>query len=299
MTYQEFKDTILMKVTTALPSNTQIQLRKLLKNNNLQLDGLVISEDECNIAPTIYLNYYYEKYLEGTSIEDVTAEIMQCYLQHRVENDIDTSFFTDYECAKHNIIYKLINYEKNKELLSTIPYIPYLDLAIVFCCIVDITDEGNSSILIHNDHLIYWNVSPDELLALATINTPRLLHYELKDMRDIIEELLPLEADELLDDTGLESSSGMFVLTNHQRLNGACCILYQNLLQEFSHKINSDLFILPSSVHEVLLIPATLASSRQELSDMVHDVNTTKVAEEEILSDHVYYYSQALNAVSM
>ena len=91
----------------------------------------------------------------------------------------------------------------------------------------------------------------------------------------------------------------MYVLSNKSKLNGSGCILYQNLLRSLGKKLESDFYILPSSVHEVLLIPADDQDSYEELTAMVQEVNATQLANEEILSDHVYYYSREAEKLCM
>ncbi len=297
MTYQEFQETLLEQIKALFSENTQIQIKTIMKNNSLKLDSLIITEDGCNISPTIYLNYYYNEYLQGCTMEKVCDDIIATYEAHRMEEGIDISFFSDFEKISQRIIYKLVNYSKNLELLADVPHVPYLDLAIVFCYLLDHNDNSSASILIHNSHLEYWNVTCDELMDCATRNTPRLLEADLRDMRDMMTEILPDSDGYILDELP-EDTMEIFVLTNHAKLNGACCILYQHLLHDFAKKLNRDLFILPSSIHEVLLIPALPGQSKEELTDMVREVNMTQVAPEEILSDHAYYYSISQQAVS-
>ena len=88
-------------------------------------------------------------------------------------------------------------------------------------------------------------------------------------------------------------------MTNRQEVNGASVLLYDDVLQTFALKKKTDFYILPSSVHEVLLIPADNQISMSTLSSMVRDVNSSQLAREEILSDHVYYYSLETDQITM
>ena len=288
MTYPEFKEAVIAYIRHALNETAQVSIHPITKNNHIVLDGLTIQENNCNISPTIYLNYYYEEMLAGKPLAVICEQILQTYHSSRPEENIDIHFYTDYENISDKILFKLIHAKKNEELLKEIPHILYLDLAIVFYCLISTTPTGSATILIHNQHLNFWNIQTDELYQQALRNTPSLLKVEIKNMNDIMQELF---TDAELDDCMDEDNAPMYVLTNTQKLYGAGCILYSDVLSQFSMKLKTDLYILPSSVHEVILLPATQSTSVKELNQMVCDVNESQVLNEEVLSDHVYLYS--------
>lgn len=292
MNYETFKNAIAASVQEYFGENAAITLHPVIKNNNVVLDGLTIQEKSVNISPTIYLNYYFEDYQNGKSLTHIRDEILQTYKNSRSSENMDLSFFTDYQKVKYRIVYKLIHYEKNKQLLKDVPHFPYLDFAIVFCCLILNGPGGNATILIHNHHLDYWNTTAEALFSLAQKNTPTLLPAEVKSMEDVLKTFcteLPIFTDV---DTETLSMCPMYVLTNTVKLFGASCILYPEVLSDFAEKIQSDLYIIPSSIHEVLLIPADRENSIHHLNSMIRDVNSSQVQDEEILSSHVYFYSR-------
>ncbi len=294
MTYDEFKQHILQVIQNKLGPSVRVTIQEILKNNNTHLDGLTILSGQLNISPTIYLNYYYQQYQKGKELPDIYQEILTSYKENCPTENIDISFFTEYDKVKDHIVFKLINYERNRELLTRIPHYRFLDLAIVFCCLIEASTEGCATILIHNHHLPFWNIGKEDLYALSMTNTPKLLSYDLRNMSEVLKGLF--------EDSPFDMACNpvpMYVLSNRNKLNGSGCILYHDLLRSFSHKLESDLYILPSSVHEVLLIPAYEKDSSMELSEMVREVNATQLANEEILSDHVYYYSRETNQLTM
>jgi len=297
MTYQEFKKSTVCAISAKLGSNYRVALQDIIKNNDTHLDGLTILTQNSNISPTIYLNYYYNQYLSGKSLSAIYDDILHSYQSNMPKENFDISFFTDFSKVKEHIIFKLVNYERNLELLSKIPHVRYLDLAIVFNCLVEASQDSYATILIHNHHLSFWNIREEQLYELAMKNTPKLLHYHLQNMADVITELF---CDENSDFTANDFRQiPMYVLTNSSKLNGSGCILYKNLLADISRKMDCDFYILPSSVHEVLLIPSRHAASRTELEAMVQDVNATQLASEEILSDSVYFYSRKTDEITM
>lgn len=297
MTYQEFKQHISQVIQTKLGSSVKVTVQEIIKNNNTRLDGLTILSNQLNISPTIYLNYYYNQYQKGKSLDEIYQDILLTYEENKPTDCIDISFFTDYEKVKGHIVFKLINFERNHELLDNVPHYRYLDLAIVFNCLLESGTTGSATILIHNHHLAFWHITKDDLYALAMENTPKLLAYDLKNMTEVLKGLLKTEFSSSFDSSSKDFP--MYVLSNRSKLNGSGCILYKNLLSDFSRKLNSDLYILPSSIHEVLIIPAKKAASAEELSDMVKEVNATQLSNEEILSDHVYYFCRETSKLTM
>lgn len=299
MKYETFKKVILERLSCDIPDPKNITIQPIYKNNGCTLDGLVIMENECNIAPTLYLNYYYDSYQEGSSFQETYDRILNSYLVNKPARSIDVSFYTDFENTRSKIAFKLIHFEKNKDLLQDIPYIPFLDLAIVFYCLISIDKNiGNATILVHNSHLSYWNVTPEKLFQIAKENALHNLPPQLHNMNSMLHDLVQAKKypSVILPEDPLYP---MFVLSNNQNLFGAACILYEDLLKSYAEKTNSDFYILPSSIHEVILIPAYQNDSLQVFSEMVHEVNETQLSEEEILSDHAYYYSQAENRIIM
>lgn len=298
MTYQEFKNTIVHTIQTKLGSNVNVAIQDIIKNNDTHLDGLTVFSDQSNISPTIYLNHYYKQFLQGKSLSDIYADLLHIYENCAPSDHIDLSFFTDYNKVKDRIIFKLINYERNNDLLSRVPHVRCLDLAIIFNCLISTDKAGFATILIHSRHLSFWNISTETLYELAMKNTPKLLSYHLHNMSDILKTLLSPE--ELADVSACKPAAvPMYILTNSRKLHGSVCIIYKNLLSEIADYLKSDLYILPSSVHEVILIPAVCAEPRTDFSSMIREVNESQVSREEILSDHVYYFSRTSRTLSM
>ena len=300
MTYQDFETEVLSKVTEQLPDSHSAKIKPIGKNNGVMLHGLIINNGHSNISPTIYLDYYYDEYNKGHTFDELIDEIMTQYHRYSLDDDFDVTLFTDYEKCRHNISYKLINYEKNKEMLKDVPHIIYLDLAIVFYCILESAVLQTSSILIRNVHLKLWNIDANDLFDIASENTPCLLSSDIINLSDIVRDILDnniADEDECLDEDEFEKCP-MYVLTNRIKLYGACCILYKNLLEEFAKQLKNDLYIIPSSIHEVLLVPKSDAYTGEYLTELVREVNATQLQPEDVLSDHVYYYSRKDDAIT-
>ena len=269
-------------------------LKVVKKNNGVVLSGICLMQYDSNIWTTIYLNPYYDAYENGdTTLGTVIDEVIDTYERNKINRSIDMKFFLNYETVRSRIIFKLINTEKNRELLRDVPYIPFHDLSIVFQCLVSEERFGNASILIHNVHLQLWKVNARELYECALENTPLLQGYELADMDTVLEEMKALGGidDEEIED--MQQEVPMYVLSNKSRINGASCILYKDILKDFAMVVDKDLYVLPSSIHEVILLPSDGTQESEQLKEMVREINQSQVEKEEVLSDSVYYYRRS------
>lgn len=279
-----------------------VRLNDVMKNNGVVQSGITLMREDSNISPTIYLNNYYEAYESGTTtLKTIVNEVVDTYDHNKVSRSVNMNFFMNYEKIKGRIIYKLINTERNTELLRDIPSIAFHDLSIVFQCLVSEEKFGNATIMIHNAHLKIWNITVQDLYEEACINTPKLQKYDIRNMRDVINEMLSeeMQCDEMLYDRNESEQLPMYVLSNRARVQGASCMLYPDILKDFSIALNRDIIILPSSIHELILLPVMGDEDYKELKEMVMDINKTQVEKEEVLSDSVYYYDRTEECVKM
>jgi len=310
MDYKTFVNEITEMVKATMGKHYSATIYKVIKNNTLELDSLVLLKEGKKFAPTIYLEPYYKAYLEGTGIKELADRVCGIY-QNCTNPMIDEKFNYTLTEMKSNIIYRLVNFEKNKKLLKKVPYIKYLDLAITFHCLVRNDEDGIGTIRITNEHMELWETTIQELLVLSTDNTKRLLPPSIRSMDEVIKGMLIDELggendtspdvliDRVIDNCNHTQHQTMYVLSNQKGINGASCLIYDNILTDFAVQINSDFYILPSSIHEVILVPYDRTITMEALTEMVKDVNRTQVADEEILSDRVYYYSRENKAITM
>ena len=281
--YHYFKQMVLREIKHKVDG--RVSLDTVIKNNGLKLDGLTILAGDTNISPTIYLNCYYDKFLQN-GLDAVVKEILEVYEQNKPKESVDISFFMDAEKVRHIIKMKLINYERNKELLEKVPHIKYLDLAIVFYAEVENTLEGVGTILIHHHHMSFWNFTVEDLHDFAKENM--LDDFKIIPMMDIVHRVMEKEFAETFEQ---QATVEMSVITNHRNINGAVAMLQTNLLLEYMERYNTEkLIIIPSSVHEVLLIPCDSETDVLSFNEMVQEVNATQLQPEEVLSDNVYIY---------
>ena len=197
-------------------------------------------------------------------------------------------------------MFRMIHTASNQVLLSDVPHIPYLDLSIIFFLSLERTDTGQVTAMIHNSHARMWKVSARDLWRLARENTPREFPAEIQSMQELLQTMAGDTSQDACDPSLLElllqspsETIPLYVLTNQTGLYGAACMIYQDILKDFAARLEKDLIVLPSSVHEVLLTPDSPDSSYEDLSNMVRTINTQEVPLEDQLSNQVYLYTRS------
>ena len=298
MEYKEFVEYIKMNAGYIAGEGGNITINHVIKNNGCEMDGLVIMEKGKDIAPTIYLDSFYELYTNGENIKNIIRQIEVIYEQNKNNVTFDVNILKHFDTIKDKIVYKGVNYRSNEKLLEQVPHKRILDLAVVFYCLLDNEYGRSATALIYNNNLKNWNVTIDDVYKAALKNTPDLLHSKISSMAALFEKCgVNVDGEEV--DLKDYVPSDMYVLTNESKLNGAACILYENVLYDFAQKLGADLYILPSSVHEVILLPKLSMFEKDELVNMVKEVNTEGVAADEVLSDHVYEYNRTERLITM
>ena len=305
MDFEEFTQQVAKEVKRFLPEkydNAEITLQEVTKNNDQQLTGLMIKMEDTNIAPNIYLEGYFEQYQDGKDIEDIVRDIADVRVKHEMSQDFDVSKLTDFDQVKDHIICKLVNAEMNKDYLADKPFTPVEDLAVIYAIDLGGNESGHMSAPITNKLLESYGITEKELHDIAIHNLAES-QIEFKTMRDVLVDMMFPEGIQEGDPRAFmlppeEENPSMYVLSNADKLNGAAAILDSKTMEDISEKLGGDFIVLPSSIHEVIVLPVNEDMDRQTLEAMVQDVNAGQVAPEERLSDHVYMYdSQAKELV--
>lgn len=302
MEIMEFCQKVKKYLAEDIGEGITLSVKQVTKNNGVVLHGITVSKAGMNISPNIYMDGLYAAYEKGETFRAVMNEVRRIYTESKVEANIDMSFFLDYEKMKEKVVYKAIGYVRNKELLCHVPHVLFLDMALVFYCHVPQKELGSATILVHNSHLKMWGVSKERLYWDAQRNTPRILPARILSMEAMLKEICPAdmipkelekaEEGENGSASVLEKGGRMFVLGNEKRLFGAASMFYGGIVEEFSDKIEKNLFLLPSSVHEVILMPDDGLKEPEELWKMVCEINETQLEPEDVLTDSVYYFSR-------
>ena len=202
---------------------------------------------------------------------------------------VNVNALMNYEIMKEKLSVEVISAEVNEELLAKVPHDRIEDLAVVYRFIMESNEDGRASILVNNDLIERMGVTHEQLRADALENSPEIRPAVIQGMNEVMKEMMGPEAYEMFgipDDT----EEMMFIATVPDKNSGAGVLAYQDFMDQAAEKIGGDFFILPSSIHEILLVPDDGQKEADELKAMVMDVNATQVSPEERLSDNVYHY---------
>ncbi len=285
-----FAQEVCAAVGRELGEGYRVETREVSKTNGVLLRGLMILSDSQNVVPTIYLEGFLDAYESGMPFEDVISGLLSLYRRDKPEGGIAMDFFLSYEKVRDRICYRLMGRKGNESLLEGIPHVEYLDMAVCFYYAYHDEELGEGAILIHNSHMKNWDVCTGELFRRAQANTPRLFHWSCRTIDEVLCGLLGQDENEISGLLGGAWKNPMRVLGNDKGMLGAACILYPHVLEEIAAGMNRNLYIIPSSVHETLILPGDGGWPPEELKRMIMEVNRTQVAPEDVLSDSLYYY---------
>lgn len=294
---------IIEKMNEYLGSEYEIDLRKVSKNNGVMLDGMTVRREGENAAPTYYLNSLYDAYENGASFESVFEHLKKSYdMRHEPgENDVpplSADIFDDFENIRSRVLFKLINVKKNRKLLDEVPHIMWNDLAIVFFYSYPQGTIGNATVLLRNEHIEGWNVTVDDLIKCSSENMPKAAPDELVPLSQLIDELMCGSSNHTHDDKD-EGHVPMYVLSNSDRMFGAAAMIYSKRIGMLAEHVGHNLFILPSSIHEVILMPDDGDGDPEYLKSTIREINDTQVDPEEVLSNQLYYFDRRTQKITV
>lgn len=293
MTKQDFMEQLIEELYRYFsPEQYQLEGSVLLKNNDTKRYAILLKKIEGTVSPTIYLDNFYSEFEHGrTTISETASHIYE--QMHDFEDKIEAyqEFSVELSDCSNKITYRLVSKERNKQFLESVPHLPFLNMAVVFYIIHHVSKEGMESICVTNELAGKWGLSAKSLYIIAEKNTPILLPPVIDTMEHTL-ELLMGEINCAIEPAGDSNKPiPMHIMTNKYQINGASVLLYHGLLDGLAEKLGTDLYVIPSSIHELIIMPAEDGSlSLSKLSDMVKEINENHVKEEEILSDCAYYY---------
>ena len=207
-----------------------------------------------------------------------------------------------YRDANEKVVFQLVNTEQNRSFLEQVPHREFQDLSIIYKVVVNVDDRGIQSTNVTNSLAKRLGMNEEQLFKCAAENTRRIFPPKLRSMNDVMKDMflrdgMPEEIAEMMI-SEVPPEQTLWVISNDRGINGAVTMLYENELHELAENLESDLYILPSSVHEVLAVSTELTEP-EELAQMVAEVNMQEVALEERLSNQVYHYDKDLRKLTL
>lgn len=294
LNYVEFVSELRRQLYQIIPVDMEMEVHHVLKNNSVCLDSLILKGGGCNVSPDFHLRDYYYRYENGNEIAMLAEDIYQKWQELADAKDSVIPDLT-YDNCRQFIVYRLINAGRNRELLEEVPHIPFFDLAITFHCLIDSQEDGIKSIRISNQLMECWGVNTRILLQMAGENTPRLFPAKYCPFQEVLQDIITPSQEQ----NNLTGQNQPWVLTNQKGINGAAAWLYPHQLEEMSQKHQKNFYILPSSIHELIIIVQEDDWQEEKLLEMVRQVNQECVNEEEFLSDNIYLYNYQKRGIKM
>ncbi|MFG6329438.1 MAG: hypothetical protein K1W06_08225 [Lachnospiraceae bacterium] len=305
MDYENFKEMVQDRIKSCLPEdygNARVDVKRVYKVNQVK-DSLVIIPEGKNISlPNIYISNLYEGYKKCGSFEMVMRAVSDSIQRHGslIQEEVPE---LDKDSIKDNAVMCLVNTAQNMEMLQNVPHRPFHDLSVIYRFIASQGSGGISSAIITNRIMEEAGLAPDKLFQYAAENTKRLFPVRVLPIQDVLSELLTGKEEdygfamEMLKQERTPEES-IWVITNSAGINGAASVLYEENLHKLAEMTGTGLYILPSSVHEVLAVPTDMGSP-EELAEMVYETNMSSVPLEERLSNNVYHYDGEIRKMSM
>lgn len=300
MDFESFVNEVKDNIKDYLPERFALANIEVRENQKLNetYTGLYVQEPGQVITPTLNLDQMYEAYENGTSMDELLGQSAELILRDPIE--IDIRKLLDYDQAKENLFIRVSSVEANQDKLAMAPHKTYEDLAVTYHIAADIGGEGIASTMVTNQMLDTFGITAEQLHQDALANSENLFPARVESMGAVIRRMMGADmiasgmsqedVDMMMDSMGIDDSNPMTVVSNDQSINGAAVLFYPGQMDKIAEQMQGDYFVLPSSTHEMLVIPDTGDFHHKELKAMVTEINATQVEPKDRLTDEVYHY---------
>ena len=294
LNFEEFKKQIMEDLKFALPERLgeltmePVNIKKL---QNASYDGISIRREGEKIGMNLDLTGGYRDYVKDNDYNSILSSMVRI-VTNALDNAprIDIDKLLDYEAMKNYLTVQVVPTASNEEMLKNIPHRQLEDLSIVYRFVISQDEDGQQSILVTNDLMEKYGIDAAKLHEDAMENAPVYKPVRIRPMTEVLAEMMGEEFAEAMGIGRNDSEDFMYVATTPGGNFGAGVITYPEFMDQAADRVGGDFYMLPSSLHEVLLVPDRGSMNVRELEEMVRDVNATQVSEQDRLSDRVYHY---------
>lgn len=299
LNFKEFQEYIKSNVKDYLPENykdADIQFTDVVKNNDVHLTGVLIKKENETLTPNIYINELYEKYSRGMNLDEIVGDIADLRIEHDPPEEAQSigSIFTNYEMVKQRLEIHLCDMELNRDKLKNQVYTEQDDFAATYH--IKIGGDGmlRGSAAVTPNLLKGWGITEEQLRedSLRAEHSKGAVFTDIEEL--VAEKTFGLKATNLLDKQNdiIDNGDGfsLYCLTCEDYRYGASMILREDVMDKVSKLMGGDFYILPSSIHETLIVPTTTQMTLEDMNIMVQYVNKEAVEPEDKLSDKVQFY---------
>lgn len=299
LTYEEFKEFIYKVLREEFGGSASFILKTVPKLNGTSYEGLGIDLGIPEISPMLPIEKIYSLYqLRPLMLDKIIAHVQNMAANIPEEIRGLVRAMDEKENMENRIFMRVINYDKNRKWLEEVPHRKVLDLALTFYVGAGGKCSNDYIINLNNQMAESMGLTIEKLEELAYRNMSAVQKPVLKNVEEILSE--SLSDDFILSGCGEAGAMDeIFVLSNEADHLGAVCMFYEQVLENWAEKISDDFYILPSSLHEVLLVPRLGNEDWRSLRQMVRCINKTVVDEKEILSDEIYIYERGKGEIRL
>lgn len=295
MTYEEFNDMVCKEISSKMGNGTEVSVRTVHRANGVCYEGVAAYAGNAGIQSVYPVQEAYEAYKENPSAVQEIIHIIKkemCRIPEGLQEMADA--IRNGEDVKGRIFRRAVNYEKNREWLKNMPYKKIMDFAVTYYIGAGGECQNKYVVNIDNRLLAWLGVAEDELESLAGRNADRVQEPVIMPISEMIRKLMGSQGMDGMENNSNMEGADMYILSNRVNYLGAVCMFDKGILEKFSAMVQDDFYILPSSLHEVILKPKRGNGNWQELRQMVRDINENVLDAEDVLGDEVYLYERDL-----
>ncbi len=294
MNYEEFKENLANDVKEQMESRSgsgvAVETRTVEKMNETY-DALTVKPEDSIIGVNLNVTNLYKEYEDGKDYDSIVngaAEVAENALSNKPDFNLDV--IKDYDQMKDKLAIEVVSAERNKDLLETVPHKNIEDMAVVYRFVLGDSQAGVGTILVNNQMLDNYGITAQQLHEDAIKNAPEIRPLVIEGMAEVLAKQMGVEDLEMLGLNIPPEQEQMFVASVEGNVHGAGVLAYQNFMDQAADRVGGSFFILPSSIHEVLIIPDNGKFDTASLENMVKEVNATTVDPSDQLTDSVYHY---------
>lgn len=289
MDYQEFSASLIRGVQNRLESGWVLKLRTISRKDTAKIRAVSVYQEDRQISPWIYMAPFYHMFSNGSSLEEQGQELWSIIRMTTGEKRIPSDVFIEFASAAPYLGLRLMSFDENKEFLKQVPHRRYLDLAVICQLMFPCGEDAMGSAVVYRQHMRLWQVTEDILFDTALTGMQAHFPAVLTKLEDYLQ----------MGGREGKPGSGLYILSNSRSFFGAASLLYPGSCRRACEKLGGSFYILPSSVHEVLLLGLFGQMTDDQLRRTVCEVNNTELLPQEVLSGQIYFYDHEKDQVSI
>ena len=287
MNFEEFAESVMDRLRGRLPdrySGAELRVGEFEKLNKSYTALQVVRGDQMPV-PNINLDAYFKSYESGfMGIDDVVKRITE---QLQDDLQFEAEWLKDYSQVKDRLYIRVSDAKENESLLNKVPHKEVDGLAVTYHIGFETPDGKSASVPVNTNMMEMYGINEEQLHADALTSSRNLYPATFVSLAEMMGNMMGVDADTIMPTM---DEPQIMVLTNEEAFQGAGALFYPGQMDEIAARLGSDYFVLPSSIHEVLLLPDDGTVDADVLNFMIQDINMSTVAPEERLANEAYHY---------